>query len=108
MLGGEAPSRPRHYCNYEIVGPALLSDDAVQVDAYGFNHALLADEAQRGVRIFDRTTIVDIDATPRGVALVTADKCTVRARWLVFATGYETRDFLDAEIAHLASTSAVA
>ncbi|HEY2379207.1 MAG TPA: FAD-dependent oxidoreductase [Gemmatimonadaceae bacterium] len=87
---------------------ALLSHDAAQVDAYGFAHALFGDAARRGLRVFDRTTVMDIDATARGVTLVTADKCLVRARYLVFATGYETRDFLDDRVAHLASTYAFA
>jgi glycine/D-amino acid oxidase-like deaminating enzyme len=87
---------------------ALLSYDAAQVDAYGFTHALLADAAQRGARVFDRTTVVDIDATNRGVILVTADKAIVRARYLVFASGYETRDFLEESVATLASTYALA
>ena len=87
---------------------ALLSYDAAQVDGYGFAHALLADAARRGLRVFDRTTIVDIEATERGVALVTADKAVVRARYLVFASGYETRDFLEDDVAALASTYALA
>ncbi len=87
---------------------ALLSYDAAQVDAYGFAHALLADGARRGLRVFDRTTVVDIDAAERGVTLVTADKAVVRARYLVFASGYETRDFLEENVAKLASTYAFA
>jgi glycine/D-amino acid oxidase-like deaminating enzyme len=87
---------------------ALLSYDAAQVDAYGFAHALLADGARRGLRVFDRTTVVDIDAAERGVTLVTADKAVVRARYLVFASGYETRDFLGENVAKLASTYAFA
>ena len=87
---------------------ALLSYDAAQVDAYGFTHALLADAAQRGARVFDRTTVVDVDAANRGVTLVTADKAIVRARYLVFASGYETRDFLGESVARLASTYALA
>ena len=87
---------------------ALLSHDAAQVDAYSFTHALLASAAREGVRVFDRTTVVEIDASARGVALVTADKTIVRARYLVFASGYETRDFLRGDVAKLASTYALA
>ena len=87
---------------------ALLSYDAAQVDAYGFTHALLADAARQGLRVFDRTTVVEIDATARGVSLVTADKTVVRARFLVFASGYETRDFLRQDVVRLASTYAFA
>ena len=87
---------------------ALLSYDAAQVDAYGFTHALFANAVGRGLRIYDRTAVVNVDASSRGVRLVTADKCTVRARQLVFASGYETRDFLRENVARLASTYAFA
>jgi len=87
---------------------ALLSYDAAQVDTYGFAHALLRYAAARGLRVFDRTPVVDIDASRRGVRLVAENRCVIRARHLVFATGYETRDFFGESVAKLASTYAVA
>jgi len=87
---------------------ALLSYDAAQVDTYGFAHALLRYAAARGLRVFDRTPVVDIDASRRGVRLVAENRCVIRARHLVFATGYETRDYFDESVAKLASTYAVA
>ena len=86
---------------------ALLSHDAAQLDAYAFTHALVRDAVQRGLRVFDRTAVTDIDATDKGVTLSTADGCVVRARRLVFASGYETRDFLRQRVARLASTFAL-
>ena len=87
---------------------ALLSYDAAQVDAYGFTHALFANAVGRGLRIFDRTAVVDVKASSREVRLVTAEQYTVRARQLVFASGYETRDFLRENVARLVSTYAIA
>lgn len=87
---------------------ALLSHDAAEVDAYAFAHALFAAATERGLRLFDRTAVVGVDATWRGVSLATAEGHTVRARHLVFATGYETRDFLKADVARLVSTYALA
>jgi glycine/D-amino acid oxidase-like deaminating enzyme len=86
---------------------ALLSDDAAQVDAYAFTHALLRGAVRRGLRVFDRTAVTDIEATDKRVTLSTADGCVVRARRLVFASGYETRDFLRQQVARLASTFAL-
>lgn len=87
---------------------ALLSADAAQVDAYAFAHGLLGDATKRGLRVFDRTTILDIDARDDGVTLMSAEHCFVHARRLVFASGYETRDFLKPRVAELISTFAVA
>jgi len=87
---------------------ALLSHDAAQVDTYAFAHALLRCGAARGLRVFDRTAVVDVDASDHGVKLVTANQCVIRTRHLVFATGYETHGFFDEPVAKLASTYAVA
>jgi glycine/D-amino acid oxidase-like deaminating enzyme len=87
---------------------ALLSADAAQVDAYAFAHALIGDAARRGLRVFDRTTILDVRARDDGVTLTSAENCRVYAKRVVFASGYETRDFLKADVAKLVSTFAVA
>jgi glycine/D-amino acid oxidase-like deaminating enzyme len=87
---------------------ALLSHDGAQVDAYAFAHGLFAESAARGARIFDRTEVAHIEANDGGVVLETTDKCTVRAKHLVFASGFETRTFLKDDIAKLVSTFAIA
>jgi glycine/D-amino acid oxidase-like deaminating enzyme len=87
---------------------ALLSYDAAQVDTYAFAHALLRAGVRRGLHVFDRTAVVDIDTSGRNVSLTTANRCVIRARRLVLATGYETQDFLSEPVAKLASTYAVA
>ena len=87
---------------------ALLSYDAAQVDTYAFAHALLRAGVRRGLRVFDRTAVVDIDTSRRNVNLTAENRCVIRARRLVLATGYETQDFLSKPVAKLASTYAVA
>mgnify|MGYP001548588385 FL=1 len=87
---------------------ALLSHDAAQVDAYAFTHALLRDAVSQGARVFDRTKIKKIDSGKLGVRLLTDTGVNVRARHMVFATGYETEEYLDQKVAKLASTYAVA
>ena len=87
---------------------ALLSHDAAQVDAFALTHALLHDASGRGLRVFDRTNVAAVDAATGGVTLRTADGCSVRARRLVFASGYETHDFLKQKVARLISTYALA
>jgi glycine/D-amino acid oxidase-like deaminating enzyme len=87
---------------------ALLSADAAQVDAYAFAHGLLGDAARRGLRVFDRTTILDVRARDDGVTLTSAEHWRVDAKHVVFASGYETRDFLKPTVAELISTFAVA
>jgi glycine/D-amino acid oxidase-like deaminating enzyme len=87
---------------------ALLSADAAEVDAYAFAHGLIADAARKGLRVFDRSAIIGVDARERGVTLTSVEQWCVEARHLVFAAGYETRDFLKPKVAELVSTFAVA
>lgn len=85
---------------------ALLSSDAAQVDAYRFTHALL--QASRGLRVFDRTEAVQIDRSDAGVTVMTDAGHTVQAGHLVFASGYESQQYLKQPVAKLISTYALA
>ena len=87
---------------------AICSATAAEVDGYALAHALLHDAAGRGVRVFARTHVERIAARDDGVTLHCSDGGRVTARQLVFASGYETRDFLRRAPAKLASTFAIA
>ena len=63
---------------------------------------------RRGLRVFDRTAASKIEPGSDGVTLRTTERCVVRARRLVFATGYETQEFLKEKVARLSSTYALA
>jgi glycine/D-amino acid oxidase-like deaminating enzyme len=86
---------------------ALLSHDAAQVDAYRLTHALLRRGVRQGLRVYDRSEVTAIDAGPSGVRARTARGCAVRARHLVFATGYESHAYLRKKVGRLVSTWAL-
>jgi glycine/D-amino acid oxidase-like deaminating enzyme len=87
---------------------ALLSPVAGEVDAFRLTHKLLAEAIRSGLEVYDRTRVVGYDARRDGVELRTAGGSRVRARRVVFATGYETPEFLDRKIVRLHSTFALA
>ena len=87
---------------------AILSAGAATVDAYALTHALLADAARRGARVYSHTTVERVKPGDDGVTITLADGGTVSARHLVFATGYETRDLIGNTGAKLISTFAIA
>jgi glycine/D-amino acid oxidase-like deaminating enzyme len=87
---------------------ALLTHDAGQVDPFRLTHALLAPRRGRRLQVFDRTNVVEVRSTRRGVVLTTEDGPRVRAGKVVFATGFESRDFLPRKVVRLKSTYAVA
>jgi glycine/D-amino acid oxidase-like deaminating enzyme len=87
---------------------ALLSPAAGEVDAYRLTHKLLREAAGHGVEVYDRTPVAKYVSGRNGVELETANGARIRARRAVFATGYETPEFLDRSLVRLASTFAFA
>jgi glycine/D-amino acid oxidase-like deaminating enzyme len=87
---------------------ALLSQLAGQVDPYLLTHKLIAAGTGMGLEVYDRTTISELKTVRQGVELRTREGCRIRARKVVFATGYETPEYLDRKIVKLTSTFALA
>ncbi len=78
---------------------ALLTDVAAQVDPYRLTSRLLDRLKNNGVRIFDRTRIDWAQSRTRGVIARTETGVVIRAKYLVFATGYASQKWLRAKVA---------
>ena len=87
---------------------ALVSERAAELDSYRLAHALLALARDRGARIFDRTRVEKYDTGSQPVRLETDRRCKVLAKHAIFATGYESQEFLSHQIVKLRSTYALA
>ena len=87
---------------------ALLSRDGAVVDPYRLNQRLLQRSRQRGVDIFAKTHVFQYLPSDDRVKLITEHGPNVTCRRVVFATGYETPQFLDQDIVTLKSTYAIA
>lgn len=85
---------------------ALLSKVAAEVDVYRLTHRLLHRSQEMGAGIYDRTEMTSYDVNLRGVTVTTAGGATVRAKWIVFATGYEVVETLSPGIVNLNSSFA--
>ena len=84
---------------------AILSDHGAQTDAYAFTHRLL--QYGKDLNIYDRTNIVDIKHHKAGVVLKTENGSSIKAKKLIYATGYEVTEMIDKKIVDLKSTYAV-
>jgi glycine/D-amino acid oxidase-like deaminating enzyme len=94
---------------FSFTGPAaLLSPLAGELDAYRLTYKLLAEARAAGLEVYDRTPVTGYTSTKDGVELRTDSGVRIRARRVVFATGYETPEFLDRTIVRLHSTFALA
>jgi glycine/D-amino acid oxidase-like deaminating enzyme len=86
---------------------ALRTELAGVIDPVRFTRALLARAERAGAIVCPRTRLMDWSSDNDGVTLLT-DRGTVQARWLVFATGYETPAAIRADLVNLDSTYAMA
>ena len=87
---------------------ALVSAQGAELDAHRLTHVLLADAVSRGARVFDRTTVTQMEPGRRGVRLKTAAGHSIHASHVVMATGYESQEYLPHRIVKLKSTFALA
>jgi glycine/D-amino acid oxidase-like deaminating enzyme len=91
-----APLRAR----FGIDAPgAILTRPGARVDPYRLAYRLLMRMQQGGGQVFDRTRVVDLKASARGVRLTTGDGGTIRARHVVMAAGYASQQWLPQRVA---------
>lgn len=86
---------------------ALYSQKAAQTDAYLLTHALHQYNIKKGAQVYDRTMVDDIDFASRGATLHTSHGYTVKTRYIVAATGYESLQYIQEPVVQLHSTYAM-
>lgn len=91
--------------NFNAPG-AILSGAGAQTNAYTFTHAILQNVKTKGSEIFDRTPVTKIDHHTKGVTLTTENGIMIKAKKLVYATGYEAVKYIDQKIVDLHCTFA--
>lgn len=86
--------------------PGILSGKGASLDAFQFTHGLFYNNHQKGMRIYDHTTVADIKYVEDGVKLKTDDDYTVEASKIVFCTGFETLQMFKKKYAEVVATFA--
>ncbi|POY37300.1 FAD-binding oxidoreductase [Solitalea longa] len=95
--------------NFGFKAPAgLLSKNGGQIDSYLMTHKIFQYLKQYNIKIYDRTRIVEFHHAKNSVKLVTDNNYVIRAKKVIYATGYETADLINPKIVQLKSTYAVA
>jgi len=87
---------------------AIVSGVAATVDSYLLTHQLLQYNISKGLKVYDRTQATSIKHNKRNVQIKTRDNFLIKAKKLVYATGYEVVDFISKPIVKLTSTYTVA
>lgn len=86
---------------------ALYSPVAAEVDPYRLCHALLKEAEQKGAHIFDRTEALSWDMDHFGVTVRTNRNVEVRAKKIIFASGYEAQSILKQKVVNLRNSYAL-
>jgi glycine/D-amino acid oxidase-like deaminating enzyme len=85
---------------------AILSKGDAQIDIFRFTHALLGYCRTKGLRAYDRTHVTAIERRNGRARIKTDRGSNVIARRVVFATGYESQQYLRRNAGALHSTFA--
>lgn len=86
----------------------ILSETAAQTDTYMLVHLLHQWSADKGVPIYDRTNVIRFDHQPRSVQLTTENGFKISTKKIVYATGYESTNYIDKNLFKLTSTYVIA
>lgn len=85
----------------------ILSLKGASADAFCLTHDLLHYNAQKGLRVFDKTELKKVKYQNDEVLITTNTGATIKAKKLIYCTGYETQELLPKKIVKLKSTYAI-
>jgi glycine/D-amino acid oxidase-like deaminating enzyme len=95
--------------SYSLRAPcAILTRQSAEVNPLKLTLALIRRAQRKGLKVFSRTAVQSYRREGKESVLTTDDDCHIRARHVVFATGYETQQFLKQKAVRLASSYAIA
>lgn len=86
---------------------AILSHGNAQVDPFRLTHRLIQAAKQQGLRVYDRCEVSKVESSGGGVVLHAGSGFRIRGRRVVFATGYESQQYLKQKVGTLKSTFAL-
>lgn len=85
----------------------ILSQQGASMDAFRMAHDLLAFNYKRGLAIYDKTEIDKTEYRRNGVTVVTPQGHTIKAKKIIYCSGFESTALIKDKIANLLSTYAI-
>ncbi len=93
---------------YNLVAEGgILSADGASIDAFCFTHDLLHYNTQKGLAVFDKTELLNVTAKADEVIATTHTEARIKAKKIIYCTGYETQQMLPDKVVNLKSTYAM-
>ncbi|WP_312287108.1 NAD(P)/FAD-dependent oxidoreductase [Chryseobacterium gleum] len=92
---------------FENTYGGILSKQGASIDAFQFAHELFQHNVKKGLKIFDKTEMVEVEEY-KGFNLVTVDSgYQIKAKKIIYCIGYESKNLLKENFVTLKSTYAV-
>ncbi|WP_343660753.1 FAD-dependent oxidoreductase [Chryseobacterium sp.] len=92
---------------FENTYGGILSKQGASIDAFQFAHELFQHNVKKGLKIFDKTEMVEVEEH-KGFNLVTVDNgYQIKAKKIIYCIGYESKNLLKENFVTLKSTYAV-
>lgn len=85
---------------------AILSNVAGSMDPFKFTSDLIAYNVERGMKVYDQTTIEKFDFEGKGATIHTESGCTIACEKIVFCAGYESTKLLKERVGYIYFTYA--
>lgn len=85
----------------------ILSEQGASIDAFKFAHELFKVNVKKGLQIFDKTEMTDVEYF-KGYNLITVDSgFQIRAKKIIYCIGYESKNLIKEHFVNLKSTYAI-
>lgn len=92
---------------FENTYGGILSKQGASIDAFQFAHELFQHNVKKGLKIFDKTEMVEVEEH-KGFNLVTVESgYQIKAKKIIYCIGYESKNLLKENFVTLKSTYAV-
>ncbi|MFT3901604.1 MAG: FAD-dependent oxidoreductase [Niabella sp.] len=85
----------------------ILSKQGASVDAFMLVHEILAYNQKKGLQIYDRTALTDVQYNPRHNLVTLNTGATIKCKKIVYCVGYESDTMIKEKFVDLISTFAI-
>ncbi|MGV9004312.1 NAD(P)/FAD-dependent oxidoreductase [Flavobacterium sp.] len=85
----------------------ILSKDGASIDAYTLCHELLNYNAQKGLKVYDKTVIKETKYLKDSVVVLTDSNSIITAKKIIYCNGYESTELIKENFVKLLSTYAI-
>ena len=86
----------------------IRSEIGATMNTYSLTHHLLQYCIKKGLQVYDRTKITELEEQSNSLGVATENKHKIKASYVINATGYEVINFLDKKIVNFDCTYAIA